>query len=32
MPQPGDLTGESAPVAPGASGLSIRIDRVVGSR
>ena len=32
MAQPGDLAGESAPVAPGASGLSIRIDRVVGSR
>lgn len=32
MPQPGDLTGESTPVAPGTRGLSIRIDRVVGSR
>ena len=28
-PQPGDLAGESAPVAPGASGLAIRIDKVV---
>ena len=32
MPQPGDLIGESAPLAPGSRGLSIRIDRVVGSR
>ncbi|MFT3663966.1 tetratricopeptide repeat protein [Piscinibacter sp.] len=28
-PQPGDLQGESAPVAPGASGVAVRIDRVV---
>jgi cytochrome c-type biogenesis protein CcmH len=32
MPQPGDLIGESAPVAPGTAGLSIRIDRAVGDR
>ncbi|HEX2540618.1 MAG TPA: tetratricopeptide repeat protein [Caldimonas sp.] len=32
MPQAGDLTGESAPIAPGTRGLSIRIDRVVGAR
>ena len=32
MPQPGDLTGESAPIAPGTRGLAIRIDRVVGAR
>jgi len=30
-PQPGDLYGESAPVAPGAAGVAIRIDKVVGS-
>lgn len=29
LPQPGDLEGASAPVAPGASGLQIAIDRVV---
>ncbi|MGA8007329.1 MAG: c-type cytochrome biogenesis protein CcmI, partial [Burkholderiales bacterium] len=29
LPQPGDLEGASAPVAPGASGLNIAIDRVV---
>lgn len=28
--QAGDLSGEVAPVAPGASGVAIRIDRVVG--
>jgi cytochrome c-type biogenesis protein CcmH len=31
MPQPGDLTGESAPVAPGATGLAITINSVAGS-
>ena len=29
LPQPGDLEGASAPVAPGTSGLNIAIDRVV---
>jgi cytochrome c-type biogenesis protein CcmH len=29
MPQPGDLEGASKPVAPGASGLQLSIDRVV---
>ena len=29
MPQPGDLEGMSAPVAPGVGGLEIAIDRVV---
>ena len=29
-PQPGDLQGQSAPVAPGASGLTIEIGQVVG--
>ncbi len=29
LPQPGDLEGASAPVAPGTSGLRIAIDRVV---
>ncbi|MGZ5130856.1 MAG: c-type cytochrome biogenesis protein CcmI/CycH [Caldimonas sp.] len=29
--QPGDLSGEVSGVAPGATGLAIRIDRVVGS-
>lgn len=29
LPQPGDLEGASAPVAPGTSGLDIAIDRVV---
>ncbi|MGA7986471.1 MAG: tetratricopeptide repeat protein, partial [Burkholderiales bacterium] len=29
LPQPGDLEGASAPVAPGTSGLQIAIDRVV---
>ena len=32
MPQPGDLSGESAPVAPGASGLSITIGEAVGAK
>ncbi len=32
IPQPGDLSGEAAPVAPGASGIAIRIDSVVGAR
>ncbi|MEO8526036.1 MAG: c-type cytochrome biogenesis protein CcmI [Caldimonas sp.] len=31
MPQAGDLSGEVAPVAPGTSGVAIRIDRVVGA-
>ena len=31
IPQAGDLSGEVAPVAPGASGIAIRIDRVVGA-
>ena len=31
IPQAGDLSGEIAPVAPGASGVAIRIDRVVGA-
>lgn len=31
MPQAGDLSGEVAPVAPGANGVAIRIDRVVGA-
>ena len=30
-PQPGDLAGESAPVAPGASGVAITISGAVGS-
>jgi cytochrome c-type biogenesis protein CcmH len=30
MPQPGDLQGQSAPVAPGANGLTIEIGQVVG--
>ena len=30
VPQAGDLSGEVAPVAPGTTGISIRIDRVVG--
>ena len=30
--QAGDLAGESAPVAPGATGIGIRIGEVVGSR
>lgn len=29
MPQLGDLSGESKPVAPGTSGIAIRIDRAV---
>ncbi|HET7526896.1 MAG TPA: c-type cytochrome biogenesis protein CcmI [Burkholderiaceae bacterium] len=29
-PEPGDLQGQSAPVAPGASGLTIEIGQVVG--
>jgi cytochrome c-type biogenesis protein CcmH len=32
IPQNGDLTGETAAVAPGATGIAIRIDSVVGSR
>jgi cytochrome c-type biogenesis protein CcmH len=28
-PQPGDLAGHSAPVAPGATGVTVRIDEVV---
>jgi cytochrome c-type biogenesis protein CcmH len=31
IPQPGDLAGESAPVAPGARGVSITIRSTVGS-
>jgi cytochrome c-type biogenesis protein CcmH len=31
MAQPGDLTGESAPMAPNGSGIAIRIDKTVGS-
>ena len=31
IPQPGDLAGEAAPVAPGASGVSITISAAVGS-
>ena len=31
LPQAGDLSGETAPVAPGASGVAIRIDRIVGA-
>jgi cytochrome c-type biogenesis protein CcmH len=30
MPQPGDLSGQSAPVAPGAKGIDLSIDEVVG--
>ena len=30
MPKAGDLSGQSAPVAPGASGLALQIDQVVG--
>jgi cytochrome c-type biogenesis protein CcmH len=30
MPQPGDLQGQSSPVAPGASGLAIEIGQIVG--
>ncbi len=29
IPQPGDLSGQSAPVAPGASGLVVDIREVV---
>ena len=32
LPQPGDLSGESAPVAPGASGLSITIVDAAGAK
>ncbi len=32
IPQAGDLAGAAAPVAPGASGLVIQIDSVLGSR
>jgi cytochrome c-type biogenesis protein CcmH len=32
IPQAGDLAGEASPVAPGASGIAIRIDSVLGSR
>ena len=28
-PQPGDLSGKSVPVAPGASGVKVTIDQVV---
>ncbi|MEP7298062.1 MAG: tetratricopeptide repeat protein [Burkholderiales bacterium] len=31
IPQPGDLSGEAAPVAPGASGVAITIGSVTGS-
>jgi cytochrome c-type biogenesis protein CcmH len=31
MPQPGDLAGESAPVAPGATGIAIKIAGPAGS-
>ena len=31
IPQPGDLAGESAPVAPGSSGVAITIGSVAGS-
>ena len=31
IPQAGDLSGEAAPITPGASGIAIRIDKVVGS-
>ena len=31
IPQPGDLAGESAPVAPGASGVAVTISAAVGS-
>jgi cytochrome c-type biogenesis protein CcmH len=31
IPQPGDLAGESAPVAPGARGVAITISSAVGS-
>jgi cytochrome c-type biogenesis protein CcmH len=31
IPQPGDLSGESAPVAPGATGIAITIAGAVGS-
>ncbi|MCE9659145.1 MAG: tetratricopeptide repeat protein [Burkholderiales bacterium] len=30
-PSAGDLSGESAPVAPGATAIAVRIDRVVGT-
>ncbi len=32
IPQPGDLSGESAPMAPGTSGITIRISEVVRPR
>jgi cytochrome c-type biogenesis protein CcmH len=32
MPQPGDLQGFSAPVAPGASGLKVQISEVIAAR
>ena len=32
IPQAGDLAGEAPPVAPGASGIAIRIDSVLGTR
>ncbi len=32
LPQPGDLSGESAPIAPGANGLSITIGEAVGAK
>jgi cytochrome c-type biogenesis protein CcmH len=28
-PGPGDLSGEAAPVAPGAADVAVRIDRVI---
>ena len=31
IPQAGDLSGEAAPVTPGATGIAVRIDKVVGS-
>ncbi len=32
IPQPGDLAGEATGVAPGTSGIAIRIGSVVGAR
>ena len=32
IPQPGDFAGQAAPVAPGATGMTIRIDSVVNPR
>jgi cytochrome c-type biogenesis protein CcmH len=31
MPTPGDLAGQTAPVAPGAAGLKIEINEIVGA-